>query len=75
MKLALTFFLETIALFMAWKKWTERSLATKESDFIFKTILYKPFDRVAMESPSGPSVAIAFLAHHQQNWLDTCPLE
>ena len=28
-----------------------------------------------MGSPLGPSLANAFLAHHEQNWLDNCPLE
>ena len=28
-----------------------------------------------MESPLGPSLANAFLAHHDQYWLDSCPLE
>ena len=28
-----------------------------------------------MESPLGPSLANASLAHHEQNWLDSCPLE
>ena len=28
-----------------------------------------------MGSPLGPSLANAFLAHHEQNWLDSFPLE
>ena len=28
-----------------------------------------------MGFPLGPSLANAFLAHHEQNWLDNCPLE
>ena len=28
-----------------------------------------------MGSPLGPSLANAFLVHHKQNWLDSCPLE
>ena len=28
-----------------------------------------------MRSPLGPSLANAFLIHHEQNWLDRCPLE
>ena len=28
-----------------------------------------------MGSPLGPSLANAFLIHHEQNWLDRCPLE
>ena len=26
-----------------------------------------------MGSPIGPSLAAAFLAYHEQNWLDRCP--
>ena len=49
------------------------SLVTKELHFIFNNILYKQIDGVAMGSPLGPS--LAHLAHHEQNWLDSCPLE
>ena len=28
-----------------------------------------------MGSPLGLSLANAFLAHHEQDWLDSCPLE
>ena len=28
-----------------------------------------------MGTPLGPSVANAFLAHHEENWLDSCPLK
>ena len=50
------------------------SLATKESYFIFNKILYKKIDGVAMGSPLQLSQANAFLAHHEQNWLDSRPL-
>ena len=50
-------------------------LATNESYFIFNKILYTQIDGVAMGFPLGPSVANAFLAHLEQNWLDGCPLE
>ena len=43
------------------------SFTTKESYFIFNNVLYKQIDRVAMGSPLGPSLANAFLAHHEQN--------
>ena len=52
-----------------------KSLAIKEPYFIFNNILYKEIDGVAMGSPLGPSLANAFLAHHEQNWLDNCPVE
>ena len=51
------------------------SSATKELYFTFNNVLYKQIDRIAMGSPLGPSLANAFLAYHEQNWLDTCPLE
>ena len=50
------------------------SLATKQLYFIFN-MLYKQIDGVALESPLEPSLANAFLAHHEQNWLDSCPFE
>ena len=28
-----------------------------------------------MGSPLGPSLANTFLAHREQNWLNSCPLE
>ena len=28
-----------------------------------------------MESPLGPTLANVFLAYHEQNWLDSCPLK
>ena len=57
------------------KKSEFTSLATKELYFIFNNILYKDFDGAAMGSPLVSSLANAFLAHHEQNWLDSCPLE
>ena len=51
------------------------SLATKESPFIFNNILYKQIDGVAIGSPLAPSLANAFLAHHEKNWLDSYFLE
>ena len=50
------------------------SLTAKEPYFIFKNILYKQTDGVAIGPPLGPSLANAFLAHHEQNLLDSCPL-
>ena len=43
------------------------SLATKESYFIFNGQLYKQVDGVAMGSPSGPTLANAFLVHFEKN--------
>ena len=47
-------------------------LATKESYFIFNNTLYKYTDRVVMGSPYGSSLANAFLAYHELDWLDRC---
>ena len=63
-------FLKTTTL----KKSEFKDLLTKDLYFIFN-ILYKQIDGAAMGSPLGPSLANAFLAHHEQNWLDSCPLE
>ena len=50
-------------------------LATNESYIIFNNILHKEIDEVAMGFSLGPSLVNAFLAQHEQNWLDSCPLE
>ena len=51
------------------------SLATTESYFIFNNKLYNQIDGVAMGFQLRPSLANEFLGHHEQNWLDSCPLE
>lgn len=50
-------------------------LATSESVFFFNKQLYKQLDGVAMGSPLGPSLANAFLCHHEEIWLKDCPSE
>ena len=50
-------------------------LATKESIFVFNGAFYKQVDGVSMGSPLGPSLANAFLCHHEKIWLDECPKE
>ena len=50
-------------------------MATKDSHFVFDGILYKQIDGVAMHSPLGPTLAIAFLVHQEKNQLKCCPLE
>ena len=42
---------------------------------MLNNILYKQIDGTVMGSPLEPSLANAFLAHHERNWLDTSPLE
>ena len=49
------------------------SLATKESIILFDMAFYTQVDGVAMGSPLGPSLANAFLCHHETKWLNDCP--
>ena len=44
------------------------TLAT--SEFIFDIMLYKQIDKVATSLPLGPTLAIAFLCHYEQIWLN-----
>ena len=50
------------------------SLATKESYFIFKEVLHKQKDRVAMGSPLFPTLANTFLCFYERKWLEKCLL-
>ena len=50
-------------------------LAITESSFIFDSKLYKQIDGVAMGSPSGPTLANAFLCNYEQIWLNECPTQ
>jgi hypothetical protein len=47
--------------------------ATKSSCFLFNGIYYYQVDGVAMGSPLGPTLANAFLCHHEIVWLNNCP--
>ena len=49
------------------------SLTTKESMILFDMAFYTQVDGVAMGSPLGPSLANAFLCHHETKWLNYCP--
>ena len=49
------------------------SLTTKESIILFDMAFYTQVDVVAMGSPLGPSLANAFLCHHETKWLNDCP--
>ena len=49
------------------------SLTTKESIILFDMTFYTQVDGVAMGSPLGPSLANAFLCHHETKWLNDCP--
>ncbi|XP_069980157.1 uncharacterized protein [Penaeus vannamei] len=50
-------------------------ITAHHSVFCFDDCLYTQTDGVAMVSPLGPSYANAFLCHHEQDWLEQCPLE
>ena len=49
------------------------SLPTKELIILFDITFYTQVDGVAMGSPLGPSLANAFLCHHEKKWLNDCP--
>ena len=51
------------------------NLATKESFFTFNNKFYIQVDGVAMGSPLGPILANIFLSHHEEKWLNKCPIE
>ena len=50
-------------------------MATKELFFAFNNKFYIQVDDVAMGSPLGPILANIFLSHHEENWLNKCPIE
>ena len=50
-------------------------MATKESFFKFNNKFYVQVDGVAMGSPLGLILANIFLSHHEENWLNKCPIE
>ena len=49
------------------------TLAASECYFLFNKGYYKQKDGVAMGNPLGPTLANAFLAHHEKIWLQECP--
>ena len=51
------------------------NLATKESFFTFNNKFYIQVDGVAMGSPLVPIMANIFLSHHEENWLNKCPIK
>ena len=51
------------------------NLATKESFFTFSNKFYIQVDGVAMESLLGPILPNIFLSHHEENWLNKCPIK
>ena len=55
--------------------WDFLNFATKESFFTFNNKFYIQVDGIAMSSPQGPILANIFLSHHEENWLNNCPIE
>ena len=49
------------------------TLAVKDSTFLFNGKAYSQVDGVAMGSPLGPTLANAFMAQNEINWLANCP--
>ena len=49
--------------------------AVKDVPFLFDGKYYKQVDGVSMGSPLGPTLANAFLCHHEKSWLQDCPPE
>jgi len=48
-------------------------LSVEDAIFMFNNQLYSQIDGVAMGSPLGPTLANAFLCHHESKWLADCP--
>ena len=49
------------------------SLTTKESIILFDMVFYTQVDGATIRSRLGPSLANAFLCHHETKWLNDCP--
>ena len=51
------------------------SFAATDCYFLFNEQVYKQVDGCAMGNPCGPTLANAFLSHHEVNWLNNCPID
>ena len=51
------------------------NFATKELFFRFNNKFYIYLDGVAMGFPLGPILANILFSHHEENWLNKCPIE
>ncbi len=51
------------------------NMAAKDIVFTFNGKYFTQIDGCAMGSPLGPTLANAFMAHHEQHWLRDCPPE
>ena len=50
------------------------TLAASDPLFQFNNVFYNQTDGVAMGSPLGPTLANIFMSHHEQIWLQNCPV-
>ena len=50
-------------------------LACLDNHFIFNGNMYKQVDGVAMGSPLGPTLAMAFMCFMEEKWLSDCPID
>ena len=48
-------------------------LAVKDVLFLFNGNLYSQVDGIGMGNPLGPTLANAYLYHHEKNWLKDRP--
>ena len=48
-------------------------LSVRDVLFFFNNVLYSQINGVGMGNPLGPTLANAFLCHHEIKWLDNCP--
>ena len=48
-------------------------LSVRDVLFFFNNVLYSLINGVGMGNPLGPTLANAFLCHHEIKWLDNCP--
>ena len=51
------------------------SVALSETCFTFDGKMHKQIAGVSMGSPLGPTLANAFLAFHEEKWLNNCPAD
>ena len=51
------------------------NLATKESFFTFNNKFYIQVDGAVMGFPLGLILTNIFLSHHEENWLNKCPIK
>ena len=50
-------------------------LSVRDVLFFFNNVLYSQINGVGMGNSLGPTLANAFICHHEIKWLDNCPLD